>query len=316
LPPGELRSPGGTDAKFTVKQLSKTDSSITRSPNFHKYYIHCSGRITSKTPTTEPWLRILKLIKTDISDIDKSRILLGYLEKYSEVVVKIGDSKSIQKEYEYNTYIHSLKGFIKYICYFSCNDDYLSIPSDSRSTLCKGPGSSMGVIIMPYFPLGSIAKYPWNKSNMLNFHSCLKQAFLSIVILFLKKNIIHGDFHPGNVLLKTTKQSEVSYSIEELGNFNIKTYGLRTWIMDFENTHYAIFSSKTEVIKTFNNFYFDIQKFFSLLYNTIKILDLRTINPIVNYISNMGIDSKYLNKENIDTIFNMIDKINVMPTEL
>ena len=123
---------------FTVKQLPKTDGSLTRSPNFHKYYIKCSGRITSETPTSEPWLHVLRLIKTDISDIDrptniqdehlrcsslydlsaslahdtiehrhtegmpvfnvhgsKSRILLGSLQKYGEIVVKIGDSESM-----------------------------------------------------------------------------------------------------------------------------------------------------------------------------------------------------------------------------
>jgi hypothetical protein len=74
-------------ATFSVKQLPKTDSSLTRLPNFHKYYISCSGRITHKTPitvTTDAWLNVLKSIKVD-SDLDKSRVLM---EKYGEMVIR------------------------------------------------------------------------------------------------------------------------------------------------------------------------------------------------------------------------------------
>ena len=294
---------------FQVKQLSKTDSSLTRSPNFHKYYISCSGRITETTPTSESWLRILKLIKTDISDIDKSRILLGYLDKYGEIVVKIGDAESIEYEYTNSTRIYFLKGFVKYICYFSCNDNFRDIPSSDRNTLCKGPGGSMGVILMPYFILGSIAKYSWTNHTILQFHSCLKHSFLSILVLFYKANLIHGDFHPGNVLLKTIKQTDISYIIPEIGEYIIKTNGMRTWIMDYENMQYANYSNKDKTVQSFNDFYYDIQKFFMLLYNTIKTIDNRTISPINSFISNRGINSTYLTKKDIDTILSMIDNI-------
>jgi hypothetical protein len=294
---------------FTVKQLPKTDGSLTRSPNFHKYFIKCSGRITPETPTSEPWLHVLRLIKTDISDIDKSRILLGSLQKYGEIVVKIGDSESMHYEYTNSTRVHSLKGFVKYICYFSCEDDFRSIPSPSRTSICKGPGESMGVILMPYFELGSLAKFVWSNALAHVFQSCLKHAFLSIVILFQKSNLIHGDFHPGNVLLKRTKQSEVLYAVPGVGEFSIKTHGLRTWIMDFENMRYAEYSPIFAVIKSFNDFYYDIQKFFMLLYNTIKNLDQRTISPILSYLSKKSIDSNYLSKADIDTIFAYVDAI-------
>jgi len=297
------------ESMFTVRQLPKTDGSLTRSPNFHKYYISCSGRITRETPTSEPWLRVLRLIKTDISDIDKSRILLGYLAQYGEIVVKIGDSESMRHEYENNTRIHSLKGFVKYICFFSCSDDFRSIPSSSRSSVCRGPGTDMGVLLMPYFELGSIAKFVWSNSIVHIFQSCLKHAFLSVLILFHKLNMLHGDFHPGNVLLKRTKQSEVFYNVPEVGNYTIKTYGIRTWIMDYENMNYAKFNNQYAVIKTFNDFYYDIQKFFMLLYNTIKNLDQRTVNPIVSYISKKSLDSSYLTKKDIDTLFELIDAV-------
>lgn len=294
---------------FTLKQLAKTDGSLTRSPNMHKYYISCSGRITNSTPSTESWLRILRLIKVDISDIDKSRILLGYLDKYGEIVVKIGDASSMQYEYDNSVRLYSLKGFVKYICFFTCEDDFRSIPSNNRTSICKGPGKSMGVILMPYFELGSLAKYTWNKANKEQFCSCLKNALLSIITLFRKFNMIHGDFHPGNVLLKRTKQTEITYNIPETGDYSIKTYGIRTWVMDFENMKHADYSDGFSTMKTFNDFYYDIQKFFMLLYNTIKTIDQRTVSSIVAYISKKSISSDYLTKDNIDEILRMIDLI-------
>lgn len=298
-------------ATFSVKQLAKTDSSLTRSPKFHKYYISCSGRITHTTPTTEAWLNVLKNIKVD-SDLDKSRVLLGFMKTYGEIVIKIGDTESMLKEYTNSTRVHGLKGFVKYICNLSCNDDFRSIPTSDRTSLCKGPGDTMGIILMPYFPLGSIAKYSWDKTNIVQLRSCLKHALLSVVVLFHKMNIIHGDFHPGNVLLKSTKQSDILYSIPEVGEFTVKTNGMRTWIMDYEKTDYADYSSQYTTIIAFNDFYYDIQKFFMLLYNTIKILDQRTILPIVSLLSNRGITSSYLTKKDIDTIFGMIDTIDIL----
>ena len=298
-------------ATFSVKQLPKTDSSLTRSPKFHKYYISCSGHITHATPTTEAWLNVLKAMKVD-SDLDKSRVLIGFMEKYGEIVIKIGDTESMQKEYINSTRVHRLKGFVKYICNFSCNDDFRSIPTSDRTSLCKGPGDTMGIVLMPYFPLGSIAKYSWDKTNLVQLRSCLKHAFLSILVLFYKMNMIHGDFHPGNVLLKPTKQSDIIYSIPDVGEFTVITNGLRTWIMDYEKTDYVDFSSKFSTITAFNDFYFDIQKFFMLLYNTIKTLDQRTIMPITSFISKRGMSSSYLTKKDIDAIIAMIDTIDIL----
>jgi hypothetical protein len=296
-------------ATFSIKQLPKTDSSLTRSPNFHKYYITCSGRITEKTPTSESWLHVLRLIKTDVSDVDKSRILLAHFEKYGEIVVKVGDSASMEREYMNSTRVHALKGFVTYICYFSCDDDFRSIPSKNRTSLCNGPGSTMGVLLMPYFELGSLASYGGSKSNMIQLRSCLKHAFLSIVLLFHKSNMIHGDFHPGNVLLKSTKQTEIVYNVPSAGAYSIQTHGLRTWIMDYENTTYA---NKYATIKSFNDFYYDIQKFFMLLYNTIKMIDPRTVAPIVSYISSRGLESTYLTQKDMNSILSMIDAVNTI----
>ena len=175
-----------------------------------------------------------------------------------------------------------------------------------RISLCKNPG--MSIILMPYFPLGSIANYAWDKTNIDQLRSCLKQAMLSILVLFHTMNMIHGNLHPGNVLLKSTKDSDVLYSIPE-GDFTVNTNGMRAYIMDYEKTDY---SNKIAARIAFDNFYYDIQKFFMLLYSTIKSLDIRTIMPIISFISNCVIMGSNLTKKDIDTLLIMTDAINML----
>jgi len=90
--------------------------------------------------------------------------------------------------------------------------------------------------IMPYFEMGNIGNYIWTDSNIHILRTCLKHTIISYISAFMK-GILHGDFHPGNVLLKTTKSAFIEYSIDDIGVIgNIETHGIRTWIMDFELT--------------------------------------------------------------------------------
>jgi hypothetical protein len=57
---------------------------------------------------------------------------------------------------------------------------------------------------------------------------------------------------------------------------------------------------------------YDIRKFFMLLYNTIKIIDPRTVAPIDAYISSRSIDSTYLTKKDMDSILGMIDAVSTI----
>jgi serine/threonine protein kinase len=303
-------------AEFKVNYLSKTDSSITCNPNTTKYDVEwCSGKITNKTPTTESWLKVLRLIKLHTSDYDKSRVILGELEKYGHIVIKIGDTEDIYNEYQYSKLLYNTKGFVKYICYFTCNDDFRTIPSANRDSLCKGEGSSMKVILMPYFPLGSVAMFKWDNKTLHIFKTCLKHATVSIIIAFHSVKVIHGDFHPGNVLLKETKQASIEYSILEIGfNVSIPTNGIRTWIMDFENTSIVLDNSIYNRMMELNNFYFDLNKFFTLLYNTIKVIDTKTTAPISTYINKLNMKGNTMTKDDITYMLSLIDNIQFIST--
>lgn len=287
-----------------IKKLNKEIGSSTRNPNSSKYYISCQEKIT---PNTEGWIKIIKSLKI-VDDNDKSTVLLSVLDKHTDIIVKISDS-NLKKEYEYGELLKKIKGFVKYICFFECNDNFRNYPG-KKTDLCKGVGKSMKIIVMPYFKLGSLASYKWDSTNIKLFHTCLKHSLLSILMAFNKLNIIHGDFHPANVVLKETKQKELSYDIPTIGLLeHIPTYGIRTWVMDFENSSIADFSNNYNKMKTLNDFYYDLSKFFTLLKGFIKNLNFITIQPIIHYISAIHIKSNLLTLKNINDILDLIDNI-------
>jgi hypothetical protein len=291
-------------SSFNIKSLRKTDPSLTRNPDTLKYYISCGDKITQKTPTTEGWLRIMDTLRIP-REFNKSHILLGNLEKYGEIVVKVGDSDNIIKEYSYSNLLKNTKGFVKYICAFKCNDDFTRLTGKEES-ICKGPGSSMKVVLMPYFPMGSIAAYNWNVDNIHVLRSSLKHAFLSIMIAF-SKGFIHGDLHSGNVLLKKTSQSSITYSIPGMEPITIPTNGVRTWIMDFENSSIAKTDTPYNIMMIFNNFYPDIKKLFvSLLQINIKPT---TIVPLETIFNTRLMRAEMLSEKDVADILHYIDKI-------
>lgn len=293
---------------INLEHLPKTNKMISRRPDMTKYYLSfCKGKITEETPTTESWLSILRLLKLDITDHDKSRVLLGYLKDYGEIVVKIGDSSEIQREFEFSRRLQSIKGFVKYICAFECNDNFRNI-SGAQSQICKGQGKSMQILLMPYFSLKSVASYNWTHENTDVLKSCLKHSVLTIISAFYKLNIIHGDFHAGNVLLKSTKSANISYDILDTV-ITLKTNGLRTWIIDFENTSTVTLDTQYNKIMAMNNFYIDLKKFFTLLNISIKMIDVRSLVPIEKFINKFLCKSTYMNPDDIIKLLELIDGV-------
>lgn len=248
---------------YNIRVLPKNTFSLQK--DVPKYLVtYCQDKINNYNPDTNGWSDIIKLLNLPY---DKSHILLAKLEQHQDIVVKIGDDECVRKEYEYS---NKINGFVKFICYFHCN-------------------SQCSQIIMPYFELGSIGFYSWTNENIKLLRTCIKHALLTYISAFVL-GYLHGDFHPGNVLLKKTKQTSINYLFDDIGEIsNIETNGMRTWIMDFENTREINKNNKADLL----DFYFDIQKFFILLqdHRFIRNIDktssvplLQTINHYMNHL--------------------------------
>jgi serine/threonine protein kinase len=293
---------------YNIRKLQK--QSFSSQKEVPKYYLsYCQDKINTQNPNTNGWINIVKTLKMPLEDYDKSRILLAKLEHHKDIVVKIGDDESIRREYEYAKKLYKLKGFVKFICYFECNDDFLKYPDKERNYLCNGEGSRMKIIAMPYFELGSIGSYVWNPENIHALRTSIKHAIMTNISAFMH-GFLHGDFHPGNVLLKKTKQSSIDYLFEEIGEVNIETNGIRTWIMDFENTREISAKNPRDIM----DFYFDIQKFFTLLqdHRFIKNIDKSTTINIFRWVNKYMNSLSYPNMDFIMGIFDSIDKIAVI----
>jgi len=204
-------------------------------------YVVCQDKITPDEPTTNEWLTITGLL-TKTNNRDLNRILKGILDKRKTVVIKIGESPTLHKEYTIATILKNAPGFIRPYCFFQCEDNYKEHPS-SRTSLCKGPGTSMSVLVLPYLEEGSMREFDWDSKQPQLLNSCLLQLLCSLLQAYETAGILHNDMHLDNVLLKKTIKREIVYII---GNKQVvvPTNGYIVNIMDFELSFNEVASNR------------------------------------------------------------------------
>lgn len=207
-------------------------NSRSRPNNATKYIVTCQDRITAETPTTNEWLSIVGALKPPMQK-DIHRVLEGILEKRKKVAIKLSASQSVYKEYRIAEELREIPGFIRPHCYFECEDSYTEFPSKERTALCKGPGTSMKVLVLPFYEEGSMRSWNWTKKPVALLHACLLQCIASLLQAYETKGILHSDTHLDNVLLRKTTITDVEYT---LGGHTVRvpTQGYMIAIMDFE----------------------------------------------------------------------------------
>jgi len=257
-----------------MNRLLKQSGGLSRNANSAKYYV--------KTCSPE-WVKVKEEIKKvqDTRDIDiqKSQILLGSMADEA-VIVKIGESHDIDNEYAVAQTVKRFKGFIKFYCFFTCDDNFREFFKGKRNTICYGPGTTMKVILMPFFPLGSIATYIWTPENIDILHSCLYIACLCYIDAYKERGFIHNDFHAANILLKKTRQRIISFTSE----IHVTLRGVRPWIGDFEK---SVVSNQSSM--DYEHFKYDIGKLFILLPTFVQHVDRSTLFNMATFFQ--GLDN-------------------------
>lgn len=195
-----------------------------------KFLLPCNDLISSN----DDWLSIKGHLTT--KDFD---VLLGTLSNYKSVVIKFGTVKNMLDEYTMGKLLfnHHVPNFIKFLCNFTCDDTVQEVRTrnfDLDSFICKAPGDNIGFILMPYYSLGSLQNYLWNRSNFLLLKNVLHQLVFGILYAFETCSFVHGDLHVGNVLLRATKKKELSY-----GTRHLSVNGMYAIIMDFGRSYIA-----------------------------------------------------------------------------
>jgi hypothetical protein len=208
----------------------------------NKYHIDCS-KLEKNLESIE--VSINNVIQ-NTHDITVLKSVLNdniITSQHHNIVIKIGKiNKTIEKEFMIGKQLEKEKiiGFINYICLFFCFDNtYINIKQNRHQNILPPICSVKNtddqkklVLIMPFIPDGSIRKFNWTNDNFDILKSVLQQTVMSIFSAYEKCGFIHGDLHLDNILLKKTKKSVITYE----QNIEIKTYGYKIIIMDFDSS--------------------------------------------------------------------------------
>ena len=285
----------------SIRKLIKTSS--TRRGSDIKYYIECENRITNENHNTAGWLEIEKTLNPT-NRRELSHILKGVFERRRKVVAKVSDRETLKKEYDLGLKLYRTSpGFIKYICHFSCNDDYRKYKEvDKGSSLCYGKGDTMNVLVLPYYELGSVRDYDWTgKTHILI--QCMKQIILSYFQSFLATGFYHNDIHLANVLIKPTTKEFIEYSIDGV-QYKEPTYNMTIAIIDFENS--IIIEDKTNL----SSLYLSVSQIISDFMLSMKFKHLHTTSVM----NTLQLAQSYSmntvpSKKGIPKLFRMLDSI-------
>jgi hypothetical protein len=204
-----------------------------------KYFISC------KDPKdTHSWLQGIDTLKlTETQAIIQSLISDGIVRKNTKVVIKIGTSQTIRKEYAIGRVLRGLPSYMRFICLMQCRDNVTRYKNTRQNVICSQEVDDPlnNVLVMNFIPYGSFRNYPWDTKDNLLFTSCLKQIIISLYLAFVQHGFLHTDIHLDNVLIKKTKKSSIYYNED----FQVQTYGLAICIMDFENAFMPVDTALT-----------------------------------------------------------------------
>lgn len=203
-----------------------------------KYYVNCQELLNS-SGNTKDWLTNLHILDEKYLPPDKKarmseKILMqGVLEKYKEVVIKMGIVDTIENEWKIYNQLkeHKVPGVLKYFCYFHCSDDFGKIP-DQPEFICKGPGDNLKVVLMD-FGIHNLSDFPWKTTEALQ--SCIKQSMLTVLQAYVSFGFYHEDCHPRNFIIKQTRKSQREYNING-SVVTVPLHGYETFMMDLEGS--------------------------------------------------------------------------------
>ena len=265
----------------------------------NKYHIDCNK--LEKNPSIIPIIfnKIIKN-KNDTTILQSVITDKSITQNNRQIVVKIGKvNRTIEKEFNIGKKLEEgkLTGFINYICLFNCYDntyDKIEEKSKDIKELCtakKEEENLKTVLIMPYINEGSIRTFKWNKDKYDALKSVILQTIMSVFTAYQLCGFVHNDLHLDNILIKKTKKETFNYKFKDDKDkmIDIKTYGYKIVIMDFESSMLVI--KNKDGSRTYWNNLFNMM---SRLHHDLKNEDSDDIradnlNNIISFIQNQEI---------------------------
>jgi serine/threonine protein kinase len=255
-----------------------------------KYYLEFCNVNVLNNKNTRSWLIIKNILLN-------SKIVEAIMcESNTRVVVKIGEKNNIDKEYDINFQLKHLKGFVRYICKFSCKDNldkYISKENPNiNGGMCEPNGKDQtNAIIMPYYELKSMINYPWNKENFNLFKKLVKDTIKILLDANAELGFLHNDVHLENIMLKKNNHDEIQVKIID---FELSTIN--------ENHKYKENPNKTKLLGM------NFKKLFDDLRSKLDFIKLKGIYECSEFTDKMRDPFENTNI-NINDIYRLIDKL-------
>ena len=279
--------------------MNRLDREHHKLDGANKYHIDCNE--LEKNPSIIPVIfnKVIKN-KNDTTILQSIITDKTITQNNRHIVVKIGKvNRTIKKEYKIGKQLEQekLNGFINYICLFNCYDntyDSIEKKNNNLEPLCsakKEEENLKTVLIMPYINEGSIRTFKWNKDKYNALKSVILQTIMSVFTAYQLCGFVHNDLHLDNILIKKTKKETFNYKFKDDKDkmIDIKTYGYKIVIMDFESSMLVI--KNKDGARTYWNNLFNMM---SRLHHDLKNEDSDDIradnlNNIISFIQNQEI---------------------------
>lgn len=240
----------------------------------------------------------MSLLKRSIYGRSNTKSSIKY--KYDNLVIKFAECEDIEREKEIllDLHKHNIPNCIEFLS--DCLSDtsektlYNILYNIHRSIpIFTDPP---GMIVMPYFSLGNLDEYRWDRSNFAILKNVLHQVAFTLLYAYETTDFVHRNMHIGNVLLQNSNKTTMRY-----GKRSLPVLGIYPLIMDFERSE-RIPNYPTAI-------YMDIDRFLSLSM-VMRHSDIGIsckLEPLVEYIlQNRPIDDTVY-----ETIYNIIDQIEI-----
>lgn len=220
-----------------------------------KFFIQCQD-----PANIEEWLTNSEPIDVNLERAIVKAVIQDDRVTATNVVVKLSESLTIQKEYDISQALKDTPGFIAFICVTMCRDDLRRYHTSVKFCSDNPTDPETNLLVMPYISGGSMRAYKWD-GHPDQLVACLLQLIASLATAFTQHGFLHSDIHLDNVLLRPTKKTSFIYA--SFGK--VPAVGYQVCIMDFDRSFIGVNRTHTA------EFYKDIQKVFHELTYTMRL---------------------------------------------